>query len=143
MNAAIQNRNESFFIDTEKFSARRKTVYNLIRDYGALTAPQIKAKMVLGINQVSGRITELKDSFYIKEAGSIMNEKSNKPNTLYKVTGENERIDLINATFIDLRNERDILINDLNLLNLSQITRERTKARIKKIDSQIFNLENI
>ena len=142
-NTAIQNRNESFFIDTEKFSARRKTVYNLIKDYGKLTSQEVKAKMVLGVNQVSGRITELKDSFYIKEAGSKFNETSRKPNTLWAVTGYDERIDLINFEFIKLRNERDVLINDLNLLNLSKMTKERLLKRVKQIDKLIFNLENL
>lgn len=99
--------------------------------------------MVLGVNQVSGRITELQDSYHIKESGSKFNYQTRKPNTLWQIITPFERNDLINLAFIKLRNERDVLINDLNLLNLSQITRGRTLKRINAIDKQIFKLENL
>jgi len=140
---AIQNRNESFFIDTEKFSARRKTVYNLIKNYGHLTTQEVRSKMVLGANQVSGRITELKELFYIKEDGSKFNEVSRKGNTLWTLTGYDERIDLINSKYAELINEYKTLENDLNLANLSKTTKQRTLKRMEKINKLIFNLENI
>ncbi len=140
---AIQNRNECFFTNAETLGARKKTVYKIIESYGKLTAQEIKEKMVLGVNQISGRLTELSDLYLIKESGSKFNEKSDRPNTLWEITTPDERIDMVNTAFINLRSERDTLINDLNLLNLSQITRDRTFKRVRTIDKQIFNLENI
>ena len=136
MNLSIQNRNESFVKNIEKLSLRRKAVYKIIAQYGFLTSHQIKDKMRLGINQVSGRITELKDMFLIIEAGTVINIKSNTHNTLWKVTNEQERIDLVNKRYTALIDEQKQLESDYHL-GVSNYGLEAIKSRIKKIKKQI------
>ena len=139
---SIENRNNAYFQNIEKLSQRRKTVYKLIENYGQLTAQEIKEKMVLGINQVSGRISELQELFLIKSVASKINNRSNKKNTVWSITTKNERNDLINAKYVELRNKRDILINDLNL-KISKTSKYLLKKEINKINTLISNLEKL
>lgn len=145
MNAVIpiQNRNEAFHLKVDDLGLRRKTVYKLIETYGPITSQEVKEKMRLGVNQVSGRVTELAARFFIKAEGSKVNNKSNCSNTLWVVTTPNERINLINAEFIHLRNERDELVNDLNLTELSEVAKEIVRKRVAKIDAKIETLEKL
>tara|TARA_R110002096_G_scaffold423748_1_gene631197 strand:+ start:2364 stop:2732 length:369 start_codon:yes stop_codon:yes gene_type:complete len=115
MNTAIQNRNQSFFNSVEKMSLRRKTVYKIIEQYGLITSQQIKEKMKLGINQISGRVTELKQMCLVVEGGSFVNEKSNVHNTLWRLVKSEERINLINARYAALVDEQKQLENDYHL----------------------------
>lgn len=139
---AIQNRNEAFHINTEKLSLRRKTVYKIIKTYGLVSAQQIKDKMRLGVNQVSGRITELKEMFLIKEEGSVLNRNTNVRNTLYAVTTKDEQVDLVNARYQELVDEKKSLENDYHL-GVSEYGLEAIKNRIKKIDKKINVLSKI
>lgn len=136
---AIHNRNDAFHSNLEKLSQRRKTVYRIIKNYGQITASQIKDKMMLGINQVSGRITELKKMCLIVEVGSVKNEKSNTNNTLYRTTTKNEQIDLINKRYQELIDEQKELENDYNL-GLSNYSLEVIKKRISGIKKEINQL---
>jgi hypothetical protein len=142
MNATIatENRNESFFAKIEEFSLRRKTTYQLIKTYQPITTQELKRKMLLGVNQVSGRVTELAQSFYIKPVGTKINEHSKMPNTLWAITTPDERIDLMNAAYVKLIDEQDTLINHLNVTEPSisvKITLKKRIAQITKIISQI------
>lgn len=75
----------------EELPLRRKTVLKLIRDYGGLTAQELREKMRIGVNQVSGRVTELADELLIVQAGIKINPVSRKPNTIWRVTTPSER----------------------------------------------------
>lgn len=139
MGIAIQNRNDAFHSNIEKLSQRRRNVYRIIRNYGQITASQIKDKMRLGINQVSGRITELKKMCLIIEVGSVKSEKSNVNHTLYRITSKNEQIDLVNKRYQDLINEQKELENDYHL-GLSKHSLEIIKKRISGIKKEINQL---
>jgi len=137
----LQNRNESFYSQIKKFSLRRKTVYELLQDYGPLTTHNIKDKMRLSKHQVSGRITELKDSFFIKPVWSKLNEVTNVINTVWMVTTPEERNVLITSKLLKLENEQDILQNDINSLYISKTAKELIVKRMKKIDKLIKTLK--
>ena len=139
MNTAIQNRNQSFFNSVEKMSLRRKTVYKIIEQYGLITSQQIKEKMKLGINQISGRVTELKQMCLVVEGGSFVNEKSNVHNTLWRLVKSEERINLINARYAALVDEQKQLENDYHL-GVSEHGLKVIKTRISKINKQIEQL---
>ena len=139
MSASIQNRNESFFNSIEKLSLRRKTVYKLIQRYKLITSQQIKEKMKLGFNQVSGRITELKEMCLIIEGGSVLNKESNTKNTLWRLTNKEERINLVNKRYVALVDEQKALENDYHLF-LSEHSLKVIKKRISKIKKQIIQL---
>lgn len=139
MGVAIQNRNDAYALNYEKLSKKRQIVYKLIALYGKASAQQIKERMQVGINQVSGRITELKKMCLIIEAGSVKNEKSNTNNTLYRRTTKNEQINLINKRYQELINEQKELENDY-YLGLSNYSLEVIKKRISGIKKEINQL---
>ena len=140
--AATINRNDAFYINTEKFGLRKKTVYNLVNIYGLITSHQIAEKMKLGINQVSGRITELKDEFLIIEAGSVLNRKTKVHNTLWRVTTKDERTNLVNKRYQELVNETKQLENDFHL-GISEYGLKAIKKQSKKINKQIVERRSL
>ncbi len=140
---SIKNRNESFHKLTDKLGERNKTAYNLIKKYRGLTSHQIKEKMILGLNQVSGRITELKDLFLIKESGSRKNEKSDCKNTFWVITSIEERRDLVDAEFIKLRTNRDEIIDTINTQSLKTYIENILILELKRVKKSIRNLERI
>ena len=137
---SINNRNNSFHSQIEKFSMRRKTVYNLIKSYERLTAQEIKSKMVLGVNQVSGRITELRETFWIVYAGSKKGE-SKKSNTIWRVTTPEERQKLVENELKSLIWEKSLLEYDLNTSDLSSPANFLIINRLYKIDKLIKKLK--
>ena len=137
---SLNNRNESFYSQIEKFGIRRRTVYNLIQEYGELTAQEIKSKMVLGVNQVSGRITELKELFYIVPVGS-KNGVSRVKNTIWRVTAPVERDSLIHEELINLSIEKHNLEFDINNYFISNGLKEMGVKRLTKINELIKKLE--
>src|SRR5690606_31710520 len=94
-------------------------------------------KTMLPINEITGRITELKNAFLVVEIGSKRNRYSNKKNTAYRVVHSvDERIDLINAAFIRLREQREKLESDyhagVSTFSLALIDKELIKIRSKQ-----------
>lgn len=137
----IKNRNESFYSQIEKFSNRRKVVYELLQNFGALTTHSIKDKMRLSKHQVSGRVTELKESCFIKPVWSKLNDVTNVMNTVWAVTYPEERAGLIASKLLELKDEQDILQCDINSIYISKIARELIVKRMIKIEKLIKNLK--
>ena len=141
---SIQNRNQAYFDSLEELPKSRKQVFNMIKKYGPISSQEIARMLMFGINRVSGRITELQKTFHINSAGSKKNSYSKHRNTLWvSINNFSVRIDLINAEFVKLRDEKDSLINDLNIGELSEFSRVAAKTRITKINKLINNLENL
>ncbi|CAL2091830.1 conserved hypothetical protein [Tenacibaculum sp. 190524A05c] len=143
METAINNRNEAFFSIIEKLPAKRQLVLELIKENVQITAQDLSEKYGKPINEITGRITELKKCFLVVECGHKFNRFTNYKNTLVRVVKSvNERIDLINQRFIELRQQEDDLVNDYNL-NFSDLTKELILRKIKKIKSEINSLSKI
>ena len=136
------NRNEAFHTVVDKLPEKRKQVYLAIKEKGRATALEISLHFMKPINEVTGRITELKELCLIKESGSSKNNYTRCNNTLYSVCSDEERIDLINSKYQDLIDRRDALVNDYNL-NLSDYTKEYLVKQISSIDSKINKLKEI
>lgn len=156
MQTTLQTRNETYFKNIEKLSLRRKTVYNLIKKYGELTAQEItvkmvfiktvkkngKAKRIFGINNVSGRLTELSNLFLIKSIGVKLNEKTQCPNTIWQITTPDEQIDSVNKEYVKLTEQKDKLVNDYHLL-LSDLSKDLIEKRVKVLNNKIKALETV
>lgn len=140
---SITNRNAAFHSIIEKLPENRRLIFELIQENKQITAQEISEKYQKPINEITGRITELKNYCFIVEAGSRENRFTSKQNTIYQVIqSEDERINLINKRFVELRDTKDSLINDYNL-NLSKISKELLKKEINKIQTKINFLEKI
>ena len=65
---SIQTRNQTYRNIAARIPAKRKRIYEIITSYTAgITAQQISDRYNIPINQITGRITELKDMCFIKE----------------------------------------------------------------------------
>lgn len=137
------NRNEAFKAIIEQLPERRKFVFNLIQGNPCISSQDLSGMAFLPINEVVPRITELKDMYLIVEEGSKVNKFTQKNNTVYRaITNIDERIDLINAAFVRLREEKSKLETDYQL-GLSSFTKEMVKKGIDKIKNKILSLERI
>jgi len=141
MKNSLKNRNDAFKKLIEKFGLRRKTVYNLIKDCGSLTDFEISEKMILPINSITGRRRELEELCLIKESGSKKNEKTDVLNTIWSVTSETERLNLINSKLSKLIKERDTLEMDLLSLSISNFSIELIKKQLKIVGKLIKDLK--
>ena len=94
METSIANRNNAFKQKTKerKIGSIREVVFHTISVHGPITAQDVAKFLVRPINQVSGRITELKREFRIKEFGSGFNVGTDCKNTKYVIVkDEDER----------------------------------------------------
>lgn len=143
MSISIGNRNDAYFKIIDSLPEKRKQIFKMYEENYPCSRQDISEKYLIPINEVSGRTTELSNSFYLVQNGSKENRWTGKKNTTYRpVKDMNERIDLINARFVFLRDKKDKIVNDFNL-GVSEFTREIIKNEIKKINSQINLLTKI
>lgn len=141
MSLSIENRNNSFALVSEKLSKKRKMILSFIKENEPCTSQEIVDKYWLTINEVSGRITELKEMCLITEQGSKKNTHSKCLNTVYvSVKNEDERIDLINLKYQELIDNRDAIIRDYQK-GISEFSRAVLDKEIKKIKGKISRLE--
>tara|TARA_Y200000002_G_C22497825_1_gene585814 strand:+ start:61 stop:510 length:450 start_codon:yes stop_codon:yes gene_type:complete len=140
MNKSIINRNTSYKEIRQKLPNKRKRIFEIIEKHNGITAQEISSRYNYPINQVSGRITELKDLCFIKESGNQLNPFSKTYNTMYSViTNEDEFIELNKKKYIELRSKKDSLVRDYQQA-LSTYTREYVKNEINKINNKIDKL---
>ena len=121
METTILNRNTAFREIQDKLPKRRKYIYELIQAIGVISPQELCDKYSFKSNEVSPRFTELRNSGYIKIVGSRISKRSNKLNAMYSITTKEERIDIINKKYQELIDQKNNLINDLNL-GLSELT---------------------
>jgi DNA-binding Lrp family transcriptional regulator len=139
METTILNRNTAFKEIQDKLPKRRKYIYELIQAIGIVSPQEICEKYSFKSNEISPRFTELRNSGYIKIVGSRLSKRSNKYNAVYRITTEEERIEIINKKYQELIDQKNKLINDLNL-GLSELTKSTVKKHIYKIDNIISSL---
>lgn len=141
---SILNRNQSFReLLATNLGVRQRYILELIIDKPIITAFELSEKTFLPINEITGRITELKEFFMIKECGTKINPHTDKGNTQYRaIMDPDERIDKINARFVELRSKKESLELDY-ILNLGDLTRSMINKEIKRINSKIKKLENL
>ncbi|MDB0602134.1 hypothetical protein PL373_13445 [Tenacibaculum maritimum] len=143
METSIKNRNDAYVSIIESLSKKEQLIFQLIKENAPCTSCEISEKYLIPINEITGRVTGLKKSFLIVEQGSKKNRWTNKNNTLYRaVKNIDERIDLINAHFVQLREQKDNLVNDYNT-GLSTLTKDLIKKHLDKINKQINSLTKI
>ncbi len=118
-------------------------IFQIIYENATCSSWDVSEIYLIPINEVTGRITGLKNSCLIVEEGSKENRWTKRNNTLYRaVKSVDERIELINANFVLLRDKKDKLVNDFNM-GLSNLTKEIIKKELDKINKQINSLTKI
>ena len=92
METSIQNRNTSYRNIINKIPNKRKQIYEIILKYNGITAQEISNLYRLPINQITGRITELKDMCFIKEGKLHVNHESGNYCTSYVAVKKTEEL---------------------------------------------------
>jgi len=77
------NRNQAYFSIADKLPQKRRRIFIFISKPEPCTALEISQNYNIPINEVVGRITELKNYFLIAESGSKTNLHTRKQNTMY------------------------------------------------------------
>lgn len=138
---SIKNRNRAYFNIIEKLPQKKQLIYQIICEEKKVSAWQISIKYMLPINEVVGRITELKERCLIEENGSFENVNSRQKNTAYSAIKEVDEIRRrINLKYAGLKNNYDMMTNDY-LLGMSVFSKEILEKERKKIKNKIENLE--
>lgn len=143
MTTSTHNRNQAFSAIADRLPEKRQRVFKHILSQENITAQELAQKTMLPINEITGRITELKNAFLIVETGSKTNRYSNKKNTAYRVVNSaEERIDLVNDALVKLREQRETLEDDC-YLRISRLSLSLIQKEILKIKSRQRALEKI
>lgn len=117
---------------------RQKTVYLLIKSYNGLTSEEVALRMRLRLNEVSGRITELKNMRLIAPSGSIKNMRSNNQNCKWVALLPVHREKLIREDLMDYRDKQRSLKKDLYIAEfVSEFTIDLIKKEIIRTDRLI------
>lgn len=70
----------------DKLSPRRKAVFLHISRKPGITLREVAKKMKVGVNQISGRFTELEKLRLIKEVGQKKFKGERQPHTMWRAT---------------------------------------------------------
>lgn len=140
------NRNRAF--DEVPITKRQQEVLSTLTELGKASLDSVCNKLGKPKNELSGRITELKEEkFLIKEIESEKSSCSNNAVTVYMRMSPDERIEKLNARFAQLRDLHDSLINDLNL-NIKTLSKHsemvlrnkimETAGKLRKLEKNNF-----
>ena len=141
---SIHNTNEAFLRIINKLSKKRKEVYITIQQHENCTLEKIARILKCRPSDISGRVTELKKCFLIKEKEFLNSQRTGNSITSYIILNEDERIDLVNENYILLRDEKDQIINDINEYdNLSEESKKILLLRVDKIQKEIKALKKV
>ena len=132
---SIENRNKAFASIVEQLPLKRKQVYNVIKELGRCSLDDIAEHLWVTKNEISGRVTELKETGYIVESDDVKKStRSNNAVTIYMpVLNNDDRLFLLILNRVYLNNKLESLSIDLTNKALSQITLDLIKIEKKKL----------
>ena len=70
---STKNRNDAYVSILEKLPQKKQLIFQLVKENSPCTAWEISEKYMLPINEVVGRISDLKNDFLLVESGSKIN----------------------------------------------------------------------
>jgi hypothetical protein len=141
---SLYNKKEAFLETINKLPKKRKEVYLTIHQYKNCTLEKIARILKCRPSDISGRVTELKKCFLIKEKEILNSQRTGNSITSYIILNEDERIDLVNKHYVLLRDEKDKIIKDINEYdNLSEESKKVLLLRVDKINKEIKALKKV
>jgi len=122
---SIQNRNNTFNSLIDNLPSKRKEVYKVIKRLVKCSLDDIINEIGVNKNEISGRITELKETCYIKECEeSKISTRSNNKVTVYECIFDNiQRKELLEKSL-------DKIDNDIFLLSFYLLPNSQTPERL-------------
>ena len=146
MSISRKNQREAYDAILDKLPTKNRVVFNLVGKYpkNGVTAYELSITFSIPINEITGRLSELKKHFYIDEVGSRKNTDTGRKNTVYKVVnGVLKRNKLILKEKGVLTKRYVILHNDYQNAFLSQSGKYLIKKELLKLKSLITKLSNL
>lgn len=140
MSLSTENRNATYINIVGGLPEKRLSVYQSIERLGFASIENICDQLDLPKNEVSGRITELKSLYLVKEVGSEKSKK-NHSQTVYSIVHESEREGLM----IESLHEEKRRFENLQF-NLTKVTGFANDIIVKEIDktkSKISQIEKL
>ena len=137
MNNSVKNRDTAYH-NIYKIGDKQLQVLEAIRLNQPATAQEIASFLNTSINQVTGRISELKEDFIlIKEHGSKQSETSKKMCTSYMyISDKSERLRLIRDKYVELVDKRDQLVSDFHN-KVSRYTKSILEKELIKLNTKL------
>ena len=137
---SIQNRNDSYWKIQDRIGLKQRKVLRVIQNsLRPITAQGIAEKLDFPINQVTGRIKELKDLFLIEIAGYIKEENTNHFRSTYIETNEVSRHIISNEFMLD---KEKILTNLNSDLENPTLTVDSLRIIKKEYNKNLRELNN-
>lgn len=139
---SIENRNTTYQAIQPQLPGSRQKVLNAIRQLAPCTREEVSKHLGIDINQVTGRVTELRDKHVlIRETGTI--KKGKYPETQIDIFRDpHERMEAIYRRKLSVRTEISHLESDLKTGRHSE-TRELISSRILKLKNDLKQLEKL
>jgi len=143
MSLSTQNRNVTYIDIVGGLPEKRKAVYQQIEFMGKASIEDISQNLVAGKNEVSGRITELKSLYLIREIGSEKSKK-NHIQTVYSIVHESEREGLMIESLHETKRCLENVEFNLNCVtgySNDILTKEhdKLKSKINQIEKLLNN----
>ena len=85
MTTSAKNRNQSYLALQKDMSRRQAQVYLAIKKLGKATCKQVCTETRLPINTVVARVNELYTDDLLSQVGSVINQRTMRPCTVYEV----------------------------------------------------------
>lgn len=139
---SITNRNKAYQSIIEELSEKRAMVYQAVKELGKCTAQTIAFTLRVPINEVTGRVRELKDRYLIIEDGSTESSRSGKQHTVYRLPSENEVKHALVEDMARLSDIQDGLTLDLKK-GLCPTSIELIECKAKKIGEKLKLIDKL
>ena len=128
----------------DKIPKRRRKVFEQFVKNPRSTVWEIADLIGWNRNEVSGRVTELRQSFLIVECGTKQNHETNQKNTVYTpIESEVKRTHLINTHISALTHEVDAIQSDLDFGLVTPVSRKELQKRVNKLKINISRLQKL
>jgi predicted transcriptional regulator len=80
---AIACRDESYAALMDKLGARQRVVYDTLAHCGPMSNAEIARTLCVGVNQITGRVFELRELGLVESTGTGMDARTNRKVTLW------------------------------------------------------------
>lgn len=140
MSLSTENRNATYIDIVGGLPEKRLAVYKSIEWFGFASIENICDQLSSPKNEVSGRITELKSLYLIREIGSEKSKK-NHSQTVYSIVHESEREGLMIESLHENKRISENL--EFNLSRVSGFANDVLVKEIDKLKSKINQIEKL
>jgi len=132
MSISIQTRNEAYLAIVDDLSDKQKLIYQTIRYLGKASNSDISEYLKIPINQVTGRVTELRKQFLIQAIKTKANTYTGIQNAVWKTVEDHyERIQLMIRFIEESSHYLRLIEDDLRKIDGSYFG--RLKAEINDV----------